>query len=199
MGWQVCGADSIFRGGAVIFQETKISGVFLIEPERLSDERGFFARSWCREEFLAHKLNPDLAQCSVSFNRLQGTLRGMHYQKAPHSEEKLVRCTRGAIYDVVLDLREDSSTYKQWIYAELTADNLQMLYIPKGCAHGFQTLTDEAEVFYQNSCAYQSGYSAGYCRNDPAFAIHWPLPVHCISEKDLHWPSFNQLATYGSY
>jgi dTDP-4-dehydrorhamnose 3,5-epimerase len=174
----------------VIFQETKISGVFLIEPERLIDERGFFARTWCREAFIAHGLNPELAQCSVSFNTLQGTLRGMHYQKAPHGEDKLVRCTRGEIYDVVLDLREDSPTYQQWVSAELSADNLRMLYIPKGCAHGFQTLVDATEVSYQISCAYQHGYSAGYRYDDPAFALIWPLPVSCISDRDLHWPSF---------
>ncbi len=178
----------------MIFQATKIPGVFLVEPERLSDERGFFARTWCREAFINHGLNPDLAQCSVSFNAKCGTLRGMHFQKPPFAEDKLVRCTRGVIYDVALDLREDSPTYKQWFAAELSADNLCMLYIPKGCAHGFQTLVDATEVSYQISSVYQPGYSAGYRYNDPAFSITWPLPVGCMSEKDLHWPSFQPVA-----
>jgi dTDP-4-dehydrorhamnose 3,5-epimerase len=174
----------------MIFRKTKIPGVFLIEPERLSDERGFFARTWCREEFLAHGLNPKLAQCSVSFNHLRGTLRGMHYQKAPHSEDKLVRCTRGAIYDVALDLREDSPTYKQWIAAELSANNLCMFYIPKGCAHGFQTLEDQTEVFYAISENYHPGASKGYRYNDPAFQIVWPPDLRVISQKDLNYHNF---------
>jgi dTDP-4-dehydrorhamnose 3,5-epimerase len=174
----------------MIFQTTKIPGVFLIEPERLSDERGFFARTWCREEFLAHGLNPDLAQCSVSFNTLRGTLRGMHYQKAPHSEDKLVRCTRGAIYDVILDLRENSPTYKQWVAAELSANNLCMFYIPKGCAHGFQTLEDQTEVYYQISEFYEPQAGRTLRWDDPSFAISWPLPASCMSQKDLHASHF---------
>jgi dTDP-4-dehydrorhamnose 3,5-epimerase len=170
----------------VIFQKTKIPGVFLIEPERQSDERGFFARTWCREEFLAHGLNPELAQCSISFNHLRGTLRGMHYQKAPYSEDKLVRCTRGAIYDVVLDLRENSPTYKQWVAAELSANNLCMFYIPKGCAHGFQALEDQTEVYYQISEFYEPQAAQTLRWDDPSFEISWPLPASCISQKDLH-------------
>lgn len=175
----------------MIFQETKIPGVFLIETERLSDERGFFARTWCRAVFLAHGLNPDLVQCSVSFNTLRGTLRGMHYQKAPYSEDKLVRCTRGAIYDVVLDLRKDSSTYQQWIAAELSADNLRMLYIPKGCAHGFQTLKDQTEVFYAISESYHPEASSGYRYDDPAFQIVWPpSDLRVMSARDLSYQDF---------
>ncbi|MBC8123828.1 MAG: dTDP-4-dehydrorhamnose 3,5-epimerase [Gemmatimonadaceae bacterium] len=178
----------------MIFQTTRIAGVFVIDIEPHGDERGFFARTWCREEFLSHGLNPDLAQCSVSFNHRPGTLRGMHYQKAPHGEDKLVRCTRGAIFDVALDLREDSPTSGQWIAAELSADNLCMLYIPKGCAHGFQSLEDNSEVFYQISQPYVLGHGTGYRFDDPAFEINWPLPVNCISNQDLDWPSFSRVA-----
>ena len=135
----------------MIFTETRLAGAYLIEPERIEDERGFFARTWCRDEFERHGLNPRLVQCNVSYNARRGTLRGMHYQAKPHEEAKLVRCTRGAIYDVIVDLRPDSPTYRQWVAAELTAENRRMLYIPEGFAHGFQTLADETEVFYQMS------------------------------------------------
>jgi dTDP-4-dehydrorhamnose 3,5-epimerase len=177
----------------MIFQSTKIPGVFLIEPERLSDERGFFARTWCREAFLAHGLNSELAQCSVSFNTRCGTLRGMHYQKPPYAEDKLVRCTRGAIYDVALDLREDSPAYKEWVAVELTADNLSMIYIPKGCAHGFQTLEDQTEVSYAISESYHPEASRGYRYNDPSFQIVWPLfELRIVSDKDLNYQDFEQ-------
>src|SRR5438128_11338283 len=135
----------------VIFIEIQLQGAYIIEPEKLEDERGFFARSWCEREFAAHNLNPRTAQCNISFNRKTGTLRGMHYQTAPHAEAKLVRCTRGAIYDVIIDLRPNSPTFKQWVAVELTAKNRRMLSIPEGFAHGFQTLMDNTEVFYQMS------------------------------------------------
>jgi dTDP-4-dehydrorhamnose 3,5-epimerase len=131
------------------FTETRLTGAYLIDLELLSDERGFFARSWCQKEFQADGLNPNLVQCNISFNQNKGTLRGMHYQVAPHQEAKLVRCTRGAIYDVIIDLRPDSATFKEWVAVELTAENRRMLYIPEGMAHGFQTLEEETEVFYQ--------------------------------------------------
>jgi dTDP-4-dehydrorhamnose 3,5-epimerase len=135
----------------VIFIETKLKGAFIIKPERLEDERGFFARTFCREEFTVHSLNPNMVQCDISFNKRVGTLRGLHYQAAPHEEAKLVRCTRGALYDVIVDLRRESPTFMQWVSVELTADNHRMLYIPERLAHGFQTLEDDTEIFYQMS------------------------------------------------
>src|SRR6266487_3389064 len=158
----------------MIFIETTLKGAFIIEPERLEDERGFFARSFCRKEFEDHGLNPNLVQCSISFNKKKGTLRGMHYQISPHAEAKLVRCTMGAIYDVIIDLRPHLPTFKQWIAVELTAENRQMLYIPEGFAHGFQTLTDNTEVYYQMSQFYYPEYSRGVRWDDPAFGIVWP-------------------------
>lgn len=173
----------------MIFTETKLGGAFIIEPERHEDERGFFARTWCQRQFEAHGLNPRLVQCNISFNRRKGTLRGMHYQTAPHAEAKLVRCTMGAIYDVILDLRPDSATLKQWVAVELTADNHRMLYIPEGLAHGFQTLADDTEVFYQMSEFYHPENVWGVRWDDPEFGIRWPLnEVSEISDKDSNCP-----------
>jgi len=166
------------------FLETKIKGAFLIEPERIEDSRGFFARTWSEEEFMAFSLNPHLAQCSISFNAKKGTLRGMHTQAPPHSEAKLVRCTMGALFDVLLDLRPASPTFKQWISAELTSENRKMIYIPEGVAHGFQTLTDNTEVFYQISERYHPESARGVRWDDEAFKIQWPLPVGDISPRD---------------
>jgi dTDP-4-dehydrorhamnose 3,5-epimerase len=174
----------------MLFTETKLEGVFIIEPERIEDERGFFARTWCQQEFEAHGLSPRLVQCSISFNARKGTLRGMHYQAAPHAEAKLIRCTLGAIYDVALDLRSESATFKQWVAAELTAENRRMLYIPEGLAHGFQTLTDGAEVFYQMSEFYHPQSARGVLWNDPAFRMEWPLPLAVISQRDLTHPKW---------
>lgn len=172
------------------FRETALKGAFIIELDKHEDERGFFARAWCQREFLAHGLNPRLVQCNVSFNRRRGTLRGMHYQVAPHEEAKLVRCTRGAIYDVIIDLRPDSPTFMQWLAVELTADNYRMLYIPEGFAHGFQTLQDHTEVFYQMSEFYAPECARGIRWNDPAFAISWPPAERLISERDQQYPDF---------
>jgi len=174
----------------VVFTETKLKGAFILTPERVEDERGFFARLWCAQEFEEHGLDSRLAQCSISFNKRKGTLRGMHYQVAPYEESKLVRCTRGAIYDVVLDLRPDSATFKQWVGVNLTADNREMLYVPRGCAHGFQTFTDESEVFYQISESYMPDFAAGVRWNDAAFAIKWPLEVAVISERDSNYADY---------
>ena len=167
-------------------------GAYLIEPERREDERGFFARAWCRDEFEAHGLNANLVQCNISFNTKKGTLRGMHYQAAPHAEAKLVRCTMGAIYDVIIDLRPASPTFKRWFAAELTAENRRMLYIPEGFAHGLQTLQDNSEVFYQMSAYYAPEYSRGVRWNDPAFGIEWPAadPAYIITEKDRSYADF---------
>jgi len=174
----------------VKFSPTSLAGACIIDIEPVPDERGFFARNWCREEFARHGLNPDLAQCSISFNKKRGTLRGMHYQAKPHEETKVVRCTRGAIYDVILDLRPESSTFRKWIAVELSADNRRMLYIPAGLAHGFQSLTDDTEVFYQISTPYHPESARGVRWNDPAFGIEWPVMERVISDKDRQYPDF---------
>lgn len=166
------------------FVPTPIAGAFLIELEPIEDERGFFARTFCRKEFLAHGLNPGLAQCSVSFNRRKGTVRGMHYQAKPHQEAKLVRCINGGIFDVMIDLRPESPNYRSWFGIELTATQRLSLYIPEGVAHGFQTITNDAEVFYQISADYHPESAYGIRWDDPAFQVAWPLAVQVISERD---------------
>lgn len=190
MGRSIRGADSRGDGSLVIFSETALKGAWIIDVERLEDERGFFARSWCQEEFAARGLNPNLVQCNISFNRNKGTLRGMHYQVKPYEEAKLVRCTMGAVYDVIIDLRVTSPTFRQWVAAELTASNRRMLYIPEGFANGFQTLKDDTEVFYQMSAVYSPGHSAGVRWDDPAFGIDWPPGDRVISARDRAYPDF---------
>ena len=174
----------------MVFRGTKLDGVWVIEPTRVEDDRGFFARTWCQLEFEQRRLNPRLVQCSISYNRRKGTLRGMHFQAAPHQEAKLVRCTRGASFNVVVDLRPESTTFAQWFGTELTGDNHRMLYIPEGVAHGFQTLEDETELFYQMSEVYHPESARGVRWDDPAFAILWPLPPAIMSEKDRGFPLF---------
>jgi dTDP-4-dehydrorhamnose 3,5-epimerase len=174
----------------MIFKKTKISGVFEINLERKIDERGFFARTWCQKEFDACGLNSKLVQCSISYNTCKATLRGLHYQAAPFAESKLVRCTRGAVYDVVVDLRPESPTFKDWISLVLTAENRQMVFIPEGCAHGFLTLEDHSELFYQMSEFYDARFARGVRWNDPAFCISWPEPVAVISDRDRDYPDF---------
>jgi len=174
----------------VILNETSLKGAFVIEPERVEDERGFFARTYCRDSFLSHGLNPNLAQCNISFNRRKGTLRGMHFQIKPHEESKLVRVTRGAVYDVIIDLRSGSPTFRKWVAVELSADNRSLLYIPEGFAHGFQTLQDETEVFYQMSEFYHPQSARGVRWDDPAFGIEWPIYEKIISKKDRQYPDF---------
>ena len=169
------------------FTETDLKGAFIIEPDRIEDERGFFARTFCHKEFEKHGLNPNLVQCSASFNTKKGTVRGMHYQVKPHEEARLVRCTRGALYDVILDLRIDSPTFTKWIAVELTADNRIMAYIPEGFAHGFQTLEDNTEVFYQMSEFYHPECAKGARWDDPAFGIVWPIDKKTVSRKDASW------------
>jgi dTDP-4-dehydrorhamnose 3,5-epimerase len=175
----------------VKFVPTALSGAVVVEPECLADERGFFARTWCAREFEAHGLKDVIAQCSISFNRRKGTLRGLHYQTPPREEAKLVRCTMGAIYDVVVDLRPSSPTYLKHAAIELTQDNRKMLYVPEGCAHGFQTLVDGTEVAYQMSEYYSPDCSTGHRWNDPAFGIDWPLAVSVISQRDSSYPDFS--------
>lgn len=172
----------------MIFTETRLRGAFVIEPERLEDERGFFARVWCQREFAAHGLSTALAQSNLSFNRQQGTLRGLHYQATPHQEIKLVRCTRGAIYDVIVDLRPESRTFKQHAVVVLSAENHKALYVPEGFAHGFQTLQDNTEVLYQMSAFYVPESARAVRWDDPGLAIAWPLPVSVISARDREAP-----------
>lgn len=179
----------------MIFKETSIPGLILIEPEEIHDERGFFARTFCAEEFGHHQLPVEFAQCNISFNHKKGTLRGMHFQKEPHRELKIVRCTLGAIWDVVIDLRPGSSTFGRHAAFELSQDNRHQLVIPEGLAHGFQTLRDNTEVYYQMSVPFAPGFGAGVRYNDPAFGISWPLPVSVISERDAAYPDFNGTAS----
>jgi dTDP-4-dehydrorhamnose 3,5-epimerase len=174
----------------MIFRETKLPGVFEVHLDPIPDDRGFFARAWCQREFEAHRLNTRLAQCSLSFSTLKGTLRGIHFQSPPHAEAKLVRCIKGAIYDVVVDLRLGSPTFKGWIAAVLTAANRLTLYVPEGCGHGFLTLEDETEVFYQMSEFYDAESARGVRWDDPAFQIAWPERVEVISERDRTYPNF---------
>lgn len=176
----------------MIFKETKLKEAYIIEIEPIEDERGFFARSFCAEEFEKYGLNSSIAQCNISYNQKKGTLRGMHYQVAPHAETKLVRCTRGAIYDVALDLRKDSPTFKQWVATELSANNRRMFYIPDGVAHGFQTLEDHTEVFYQMSEFYHPESVRGVRWNDPLFGIEWPLSKPILSHRDCFFDDFEK-------
>ena len=175
----------------MVFHELDLAGAFLIEPERSEDDRGFLARTWCRREFAARGLDHRLSQCSVSFNAHRGTLRGMHYQDPPFAEVKLVRCTRGSVFDVIVDLRRGSPTFTRWASFELTADDHRMLYIPEGFAHGFQTLEDRTEVFYQISEFFDPDSVRGVRWDDPAFGIVWPhAEGRIISEKDRGLPDF---------
>jgi len=174
----------------MLFTETKLKGAFIIDIEPFEDERGFFARSWCKDEFKQHGLNPRLVQCSISYNIKHGTLRGMHYQVAPFQEAKLVRCTMGAVYDVIIDLRTDSETYKQWFSVELIAENRRALFIPDNFAHGFLTMTDNAEVFYQMSEFYHPECARGVRWDDPAFGVEWFSVPLIISSQDNNYEDF---------
>ena len=174
----------------MIFTETKLKGVYIIELEKLNDERGFFARTWDKEVFEKKGFDSKLVQCNISFNKLKGTVRGIHYQTTPFEESKIVRCTKGKIFDVIIDLRSNSSSYTKWISVELTEQNHYMIFIPKGCAHGFQTLEDDTEVFYQISEFYNSEHYHGIRWNDPKFDIKWPLKISLISEKDASYNNF---------
>src|SRR4030081_726345 len=168
----------------MVFVETKLKGAYIIEPERLEDHRGFFDRTFCREELMAHDLDFPVVQCSVSANRKKGTVRGLHYQISPYQEAKLVRCTNGAVYDVIVDLRLESAPLNQWVATELTAENRRMLFIPESLAHGFQTLQDNTEVFYQMSELYHPECARGVRWSDKAFGISWPLEGITISDSD---------------
>jgi dTDP-4-dehydrorhamnose 3,5-epimerase len=174
----------------MLFKETKLKGAYFIELEPIKDERGYFARRFCQAEFKENGLNPCVAQCNVAYNAKKGTLRGMHYQVAPHEEAKLVSCISGAIYDVIIDLRKDSPTYCKWFGVELSSDNCRLLYVPEGYAHGFQTVADNTLVFYQVSDYYHPECERGVRWDDKAFKIKWPINNYIISKKDHQFPDF---------
>ena len=170
------------------FSEIFLQGAFIIDIEPVADERGLFARTWCKKEFHQKGLLDEFMQCNISVNHKKGTLRGMHFQKAPYAEAKLVRCTKGAIFDVIIDLRPESDTFFKWYAVELNANNRKTLFIPKGFAHGFQTLTDHTEIFYQMSEFYRPEYAGGVRWNDPVFGVDWPEDTRIISKKDQQYP-----------
>ncbi len=172
------------------FTKTDLKDAYIIDLERLSDERGFFARAYCENEFKEHGIDSQIVQANVSYNHKKGTMRGMHFQEEPHGEAKLIRCTKGAIYDAIIDVRQDSPTYKEWIGVELNEENRRMLYVPEGFAHGFITLEDDVEVTYQVSEFYTPGAEKGIKYDDPMFNIDWPVEVEVISEKDRDWEPF---------
>jgi dTDP-4-dehydrorhamnose 3,5-epimerase len=176
----------------MIFTETKLKGAYLIDLDKHEDERGFFARAWCMDEFAEHGLNQRFVQCNISFNKKRGTLRGMHYQAAPYEETKLVRCTMGALYDVIIDLRSDSPTFKEWFSVELTAQNHRALYVPEGFAHGFQTVVDNTEVFYQMGEFYHPECTRGVRWDDPAFGIEWFSDPLILSRQDREYADFSK-------
>lgn len=178
----------------MIFQDTSIAGARIIEPKKIEDHRGFFGRIWCQQEFQQHGLKPDLAQVNVGFSNRKGTLRGLHFQTAPHAEVKIIRCTLGTIFDVIVDLRPDSPTYKRWFGVELSEDNRKMLYVPEGCAQGYITLTNNAEMYYQTSEFYHPESASGVRFDDPEFGIKWPIKVSVISDQDQTWPNHSTRA-----
>jgi dTDP-4-dehydrorhamnose 3,5-epimerase len=174
----------------MLFSPAKIPGVFSIRPQPVADDRGYFARTFCLDEMTAHGVDPTVVQRSVSYNRLKGTLRGMHFQAAPHQENKLVSCLRGAIFDVVVDLRRDSPTYRSWVGFDLDGESLTAIFIPQGCAHGFLTLTDDALVHYEISAFYRPDSARGLRYDDPAIGIEWPAAPSVVSARDLAFPPF---------
>ena len=174
----------------MMMSPTIIDGVWLMEIEPHPDERGFFARTWCRQELAAHGLETEIAQESLSYNQSSGTLRGLHFQRTPHEEVKIIRCTRGSVFDVVVDLRADSPTYCKWVGIELSAENRRSVYLPRGMAHGFQTLADNTEIIYLISAFHAPEAAGGARHDDAAFGIAWPLAVSMISERDRNWPDF---------
>jgi len=179
------------------FTETNLKGAYVVRLKNIEDERGYFARAWCHQEFGQQNLNPAMVQMNVGFSHHRGTVRGMHYQMAPHAEVKYIRCTRGAIYDVIIDLRDGSPTFGLWHGQELTADNGLMLYAPEGFAHGYQTLQDSTEMFYLTSASYAPSAARGVRHDDPAFSVRWPLPVTFISAADRQWPAFKRQPSGG--
>ncbi len=181
----------------MLFTKGPLPDTYIIDPDKRQDDRGFFARAYCEGEFAEHGLAPRMVQTNVSYNHQRGTLRGLHFQRAPHREVKLVRCTRGALYDVIVDIRPDSTAYGEWMGVALSADAHRMLYVPEGFAHGFLTLKDDTEVTYQVSAFYTPGAEGGLRYDDPALAIDWPAAVRVISDKDRSWPAFRPQSTAG--
>jgi dTDP-4-dehydrorhamnose 3,5-epimerase len=178
----------------MIFKATPLKDAYVVEIKKIEDERGFFARAWCQREFEEQGIELTWAQANLAYSHKKGTLRGLHFQVEPFAEAKLIRCVRGAIFDVIVDLRSDSHTFEQWFGVELTADNRKAIYVPPGFAHGYQSLLDDTEVFYPVSQFYTPGYERGIRWDDPAFAITWPLADNLIiSDKDLSWPKYNRL------
>ena len=177
----------------MLFKSTAINGALIVDVEKIADERGFFGRVFCQREFEAHGIDPGIKQANIGFSKSKGTLRGLHYQVFPHGEAKLVRCTAGVLYDVILDLRAASATFKQWLGVELSAENRRMLYVPEGCAHGYMTLSDHTEIHYLVSQYYHQAAERGVRWNDPAFNIEWPINAGLmISEKDQNWPDWKE-------
>ena len=172
----------------MIFTETGLPGAYVIEPKLLNDQRGFFARVWCRNELLQHGLSGELVQSNIGFSYRKGTVRGLHFQRVPHAEAKIVRCTRGAVFDVIVDLRPDSPTYRRWFGAPLTPENRKMMYVPEGMATGYMTLEDETEVNYHTSQFFAPESAFGVRFDDPAFGIEWPLEATVVSDQDRGWP-----------
>lgn len=176
----------------MLFHETPLPGCYVIEPEQIKDQRGYFARVWCKKELEEHGLKAEVLQSNVGFSQRKGTLRGLHYQKAPHAEVKIVRCTRGAMFDVVVDLRLQSPTHKQWFGVELTESNGKMLYVPEGCAHGYLTLVDHTEMNYHTSRFFDRVSASGVRYDDPAFRITWPIETAVVSQQDAAWPNYEK-------
>ena len=174
----------------MIFHETPLAGAYVIEPERRGDNRGFFARLWCQAELAKHGLVNRIAQANVGFSHRRGTLRGLHFQSPPHAEVKIVRCTRGSVFDVIVDLRKHSPTYQRWFGVELTEENFKMIYAPEGFAQGYLTLEDNSEIYYNTSYGFEPKSASGVRSNDPAFGIEWPIPIAVISDQDQKWPDF---------
>ena len=172
------------------FHETPLEGAYVIEPKKIVDDRGFFGRVWCKDEFEQIGLNYHLAQSNFGFSHHKGTLRGLHFQVAPHAEVKILRCTKGSIFDVIVDLRRDSKTFKKWFGIELNEKNSKMIYVPEGFAQGYMTLEDNTEIYYHTTCSYHPESAFGVRYNDPAFQIDWPLKPAVISEQDQKWPDF---------
>jgi dTDP-4-dehydrorhamnose 3,5-epimerase len=175
----------------MIFQETPLPGAYVIEPERISDHRGFFARIWCKNELRQRGLETELAQSNVGFSRRKGTLRGLHFQQSPQAEVKIVRCTKGSIFDVIVDLRPESPSYKHSFSVELSEENCKMIYVPEGLAQGYITLADNTEIYYHTSKCYHPQLASGIRYNDPEFRIVWPIEVSVISQQDREWPDFS--------
>jgi dTDP-4-dehydrorhamnose 3,5-epimerase len=176
----------------MIFSETRLPGSYVVEIEKIEDERGFFTRTFDKNEFIKMKLDSEFIQSSISQNKKKGTIRGMHYQTKPYEESKIVRCVKGKIFDVIIDLRPNSKTFKEWLSVELSEDNYKMLYIPKGFAHGFQTLEDDTEIYYQISEQYSTKLSKGVKYDDETFEIKWPLEISVISEKDKRFEKYHE-------